>query len=92
MPPNILVDFTLKTGIGLARFGQIDRSEALLGVALGMAERARLHEFVFRIERVKGGLRACTEPLEAAQQAAAAPEWQQEAIREVSAQLAELVP
>jgi tetratricopeptide (TPR) repeat protein len=92
MPPNILVDFTLKTGIGLARFGQIDRSEALLGVALGMAERARLHEFVFRIERIKRGLRACTEPLEAAQQATAAPEWQQEAIREVSAQLADLTP
>lgn len=92
MPPNILVDFTLKTGIGLARFGQIDRAEPLLGVALRMAEHARLHEFVFRIERIKNELRACTEPLEAAQQATARAESQEEAVREVSAQLAALAP
>jgi tetratricopeptide (TPR) repeat protein len=92
MPPNILVDFTLKTGIGLARFGQIDRAEALLGVALLLAEQARLHEFVFRIERIKSGLRACTEPLEVVQQATAIADSQPQAVREVSAQLAALAP
>jgi tetratricopeptide (TPR) repeat protein len=92
MPPNILVDFTLKTGIGLARFGQLDRAEASLEVALRMAEQARLHEFVFRIERIKNGLRACTEPVDVPHLATAAPESQEEAVREVSAQLAELSP
>jgi tetratricopeptide (TPR) repeat protein len=90
MPPNILVDFALKTGIGLARFGQLDRAAASLAGALRTAEQARLHEFVFRIERIKNGLRACAEPLETAQLATAPAELQQEAARGVSAQLAEL--
>jgi len=90
MPPNILVDFMLKSGIGRARFGQFDRAETLLAAALEMAETAGLHEFVFRIERVKAGLRDCRqapneEPAEVAQ-----PVVQTKSVREVSAALAHL--
>jgi hypothetical protein len=86
------VDFTFKTGIGLARFGQLDRAEVLLEVALRMAEQARLHEFAFRIERIKNGLQACAELFDVAQEAPATAGSQHEAVREVSAQLAELAP
>src|SRR5205823_8064345 len=55
MSPNILVDYTLKAGIARARFGQFARAEALLAKALELARRAGLHEFVFRIERIKRG-------------------------------------
>jgi len=84
MPPNILVDFVLKTAIGRARFGQVDRAETLLTNALNIAQGAGLHEFVFRIERVKAGLRDCVET-------PAEPVIQSEGVREVSAALAELV-
>ena len=83
MPPNILVDFMLKTGIGLARFGQFERAERLLTNALAVADDAGLHEFAFRIERIKAGLRDCTE-------AAAEPVVLTEPVREVSAELAHL--
>jgi len=83
MPPNILVDYMLKGGIGRARFGQVDRAERLLTEALRIADEARLHEFTFRIERIKAGLRDCGE-------AAAEPVRQSEAVREVSAALAHL--
>src|SRR5712691_1792122 len=72
MPPNILVDFMLKAAIGRARFGQLDRAERLLASALKIADDAGLHEFTFRIERIKAGLRDCRqspneEPAEVAQ-------------------------
>src|SRR6266853_135136 len=57
LPPNILVDYMLKAGIGRARFGQLDRGERLLADALRIADQAALHEFTFRIERIKAGLR-----------------------------------
>jgi len=86
MPPNILVDFLLKAGIGRARFGQFDRADDLLTTALRTAEQAGLHEFVFRVERIRNGLHdcegACT-PI-----AAAEPESGNEALREVSRGLA----
>src|ERR1051325_7580312 len=85
MPPNVLVDFMLKMGIGRARFEQFDRAHALLAGALQTAESAGLHEFVFRIERVKNGLREC-QPTEVVE----TPEPQTEAVREVSASLARL--
>ncbi|HEY6157105.1 MAG TPA: tetratricopeptide repeat protein [Gemmatimonadales bacterium] len=85
MPPNVLVDFMLKMGIGRARFEQFDRAQALLARALQTAESAGLHEFVFRIERVKNGLREC-QPTEVVE----TPEPQTEAVREVSASLARL--
>ncbi len=83
MPPNILVDYMLKAGIGRARFGQVDRAERLLTSALQIADQAGLHEFTFRIERIKAGLRDCRE-------AAAEPVVQSEAVREVSTALAHL--
>src|SRR2546428_11187882 len=63
MPPNILVDYMLKAGIGRARFGQVDRAERLLASALKIADEAGLHEFTFRIERINAGLRdSCQSP------------------------------
>src|SRR5882762_939999 len=90
MPPNILADYLLKAGIGRARFGQLDRAERLLADALRIADEANLHEFTFRIERIKTGLRDCRqapneEPAEAAQ-----PVVQPKAVREVSTALAHL--
>jgi len=90
MPPNILVDYMLKAGIGRARFGQLDRAERLLASALKIADEAGLHEFTFRIERIKAGLRDCRqtpheEPAEVAQ-----PVVQPKAVREVSTALAHL--
>ena len=83
MPPNVLVDYLLKAGIGRARFGQLERAERLLANALRIAEEAGLHEFTFRIERIKTGLRDCGE-------AAAEPVVQTDAVREVSTALAHL--
>jgi tetratricopeptide (TPR) repeat protein len=90
MPSHIVVDFYLKAGIGRARFGQTERAEALLATALAIAERAGLHEFAFRIERVKNGLRDCQEELVATFQSAAEPVPQSAAVREVSASLTRL--
>ena len=90
MPPNILADFALKSGIGRARFGQYERAEALLGTALSLAEAAGLYEFVFRVERIKAGLRDCLETCYKTQVAAAEPKSQSAAVREVSVALAHL--
>lgn len=90
MPPNILADFTLKTGIGRARFGQFDRAEVLLATALSIAEAAQLHEFAFRIERIKNGLRDCRPACIDTPEAAAEPSSTHEAVRDVSAALAQL--
>jgi hypothetical protein len=90
MPPNMLVDYMLKAGIGRARFGQFDRAERLLGTALRIADDAGLHEFTFRIERIKAGLRdSCPSPTEELAEVAE-PAVQSEAVREVSVSLAHL--
>jgi hypothetical protein len=91
MPPNIAADFHLKAGIGEARFGQFNRARASMTHALKVATDAGLHEFVFKIERIKNGLRACEEALTAAPYANAEPVIQSDAVREVSASLAQLV-
>ena len=85
MPPNILVDYMFKAGIGRARFGQLDRAERLLTSALRIADEAGLHEFTFRIERIKAGLRDCACPEQAAES-----DFRNDAVREVSAALAHL--
>src|SRR5205823_1683603 len=90
MPPNILVDYMLKAGIGRARFGQFDRAERLLANALRIADEAKLHEFTFRIERIKNGLSHCEEMCAAAPELATEHECRSEAVREVSASLARL--
>ncbi len=90
MPPNVLVDYIFKAGIGRARFAQFDRAERLLANALRIADEAGLHEFTFRIERIKAGLRdSCQSPNERPAEAAD-PVVQSEAVREVSAGLAHL--
>jgi tetratricopeptide (TPR) repeat protein len=59
MSPNILADYLLKLGIGMARFGQFDRAETELTHALQVAQAHQLHEFEFRIERIRAGLGDC---------------------------------
>jgi tetratricopeptide (TPR) repeat protein len=90
MPPNILVDYMLKVGIGRARFGQLDRAERLLTDALRIADEANLHEFTFRIERIKAGLHDCRQAPNEEPAEVAKPVVQPEAVREVSAAVAHL--
>jgi tetratricopeptide (TPR) repeat protein len=90
MPPNILADYNLKAGIGEARFGQFRRAAASMDRALNIAEVAGIHELVFKIERIKNGLRACKEALPATSCGDAEPVILSEAVREVSASLAQL--
>jgi tetratricopeptide (TPR) repeat protein len=87
--PNIRADFHFKVGIGLARFGNYNKAEAQMGQALEIATAHGLHEFVFRIERIKNGLRDC-EALAHLESAAAEPVVWSEQLREVSASLAAL--
>ena len=86
MPPNILADYLLKAGIGRARFGQFDRADDLLTTALRTAEQAGLHEFVFRVERIRNGLHDCNSAC--TPMAALEPESRNDAVREVSKGLA----
>ena len=90
MPPNIAADFHLKQGIGQARFGQFRKAEALMQRALEIAGGAGLHEFEFRIERIKNGLHDC-ETLLQEPTAAAEPVFDTQELREVSVSLAQLV-
>ena len=60
MAPNQLADYHLKLGIGLGRFGRLDRAAAELQLALRVARAHGLHEFEFRIERILGGLAECS--------------------------------
>jgi tetratricopeptide (TPR) repeat protein len=90
LPPNILADYYLKAGIGEARFGRFRSAAATMTRALKVAEDAGLHSFVFKIERIRNGLGACEEALEASS-AESSPVIDNEALREVSACLAQLV-
>ena len=90
MPPNILADFYLKQGIGQARFARFRRADELMRRALEIAGAAALHEFEFRIERIRGGLADCERVL-AVEAQAAEPVMQTDEVREVSASLAQLV-
>jgi len=87
--PNIRADFHLKVGIGLARFGNYVKAEAQIQQALEIASAHELHEFVFRIERIKSGLREC-EALANVESTATEPAQWTEQLREVSASLAAL--
>ncbi len=90
MPPNILADFYLKQGIGQARFGRFRRADELMKQALEVAGAAALHEFEFRIERIRGGLGDCEQALAAEAQPAAEPVVQTNELREVLESLAQL--
>jgi len=87
--PNIRVDYYLKVGIGLARFGNFEKAEAQMQQALEIASAHELHEFVFRIERIRSGLREC-EALANVESTATEPAQWTEQLREVSASLAAL--
>ena len=87
--PNIRADFHFKVGIGLARFGNYAKAETQMQQALEIATAHGLHEFVFRIERIKNGLREC-DALEHVESSAAEPVTWTEQLREVSASLAAL--
>ena len=88
MQPGQLTDYHLKLGIGLARFGLVDRATNELRLALGVARANSLHEFEFRIERILAGLAGC----ECAEHEVetTAPTWA--AVSNVATALAGLVP
>jgi len=67
--PSMRVDFFLKQGVAERRFGNVARSDALLETALELAQKHKLHEYVFRIERMKDDLRESNRlhPVEAAE-------------------------
>jgi tetratricopeptide (TPR) repeat protein len=88
-PPNIRADFCMKAGIGFARFGNVRRAELELRQALDIAIAHGLHELVFRIEPILGGLKECGAP-EYVESAAPAPAYPSESLNEVSASLATL--
>jgi tetratricopeptide (TPR) repeat protein len=88
-PPNIRADFSMKAGIGFARFGNVRRAELELRQALEIATAHGLHELVFRIEPIFGGLKECGAP-EYVESAAPAPAYPSESLNELSASLATL--
>lgn len=61
MWPTMQVDYLYKTGIGLARFGQLGRAADTLKAAAQLAENSRLHAWYFRVERVLQNLALCTD-------------------------------
>jgi hypothetical protein len=62
----------------------------LLKAAIEVAENAGLHELVFRIERIRSGLRDCQQGCATPLGPAAEPAFQSQPVREVSAALADL--
>jgi tetratricopeptide (TPR) repeat protein len=91
MPPNILADFYLKAGIGQARFGRFHEAGRWLDRAHDVAERAGLHELVFRSERLRNGLRDCHAGPSSVLGTAAEPLVEaRDSVRAISASLARL--
>ena len=86
-PPNIRADYSLKAGIGFARFGNERRAENELRKSLEIATAHGLNELVFRIEPILAGAKGCGAPDEVE---SAAPEdsYSIESLKEVSASLA----
>jgi hypothetical protein len=90
MTPNARVDFFLKWGIGVARFGNFARAAEMLGAARALATEHGLHEFEFRIERIQAGLPACERELASCSTIDQEPQYDFEPVREVAASLAQL--
>jgi hypothetical protein len=88
-PPNIRADFSMKAGIGYARFGNTRKSENQLRQALEIATAHGLHEVVFRIEPILAGSKDCGAP-EHVESAAPENSYDIESLKEVSASLATL--
>jgi tetratricopeptide (TPR) repeat protein len=59
MPPSMAVDFRYKVGLGLARFGQPVRARAVWEEGQQIAERHKLNEWYFRLERLLAHLDDC---------------------------------
>jgi len=57
LTPSMRVDFHLKQGVADARFGNPARGQEHLAAALELAQRHKLHEYVFRIEGLRNDLR-----------------------------------
>src|ERR1043166_7858352 len=89
MAPNIRADYYLKVGIGLARFGNLVKANTNLSRALEIASAHDLNELVFRIGRIRDGLRECDAPAEWSAPLAETHQ-RSDALREVSASLATL--
>jgi len=87
--PHIRADYHLKVGIGLARFGNYVKGAAQMQQALEIASAHELHDVVYKIERIKNGLREC-DALEHIESTVAEPVTWTEQLREVSASLAAL--
>jgi tetratricopeptide (TPR) repeat protein len=86
MPPNVRADYYFKVGIGLARFGNFAKAQTNMQHALEIASAHALNELVFRIERIKDGLRVCEAPDD--MRLPTEPIIQSDALREVRASLA----
>jgi len=88
-PPNVRADFSLKAGIGYARFGNERRAENELRKSLEIATAHGLNELVFRIEPILAGAKECGAPEHVE---SAAPEFAYDiaSLKEVSASLAAL--
>jgi tetratricopeptide (TPR) repeat protein len=91
MTPNSRVDFYLKLGIGIVRFGNVARGTDVLRTARALAAEHGLHEFEFRIERIQAGLPECGHALDACSPLDQEPQYDFEPVREVAASLAQLV-
>ena len=52
MAPSTAVDYRYKAALGLARFDQIERARQMLTEAIGLAEKHRLNEWIFRLEQM----------------------------------------
>jgi tetratricopeptide (TPR) repeat protein len=91
MTPSARVDFFLKCGVGLARFGNFARAAEMLGAARALAAEHGLHEFEFRVERIQAGLPECEHALNACSAQDQEPLYDFEPVREVAASLAQLV-
>lgn len=85
--PNIRADYSMKVGIGFARFGNGRRADNELRHALEIATAHGLNELVFRIEPILNGATDCGAP-EYVESAASAPSYP--SLKEVSASLAAL--
>jgi tetratricopeptide (TPR) repeat protein len=60
LPLDDRVDFLLKTGLGLCRFGQTRRGTEFVDEAATLAASGGLHEAEFRIARIRAGLHEAT--------------------------------
>jgi hypothetical protein len=59
MTPSMVADFLYKAGVGLARFGRVERGRELLEAGQRHAEEHRLNAWYFKFEQVLANLTAC---------------------------------